>query len=112
MANPKVPSNVAAAPAKEDTGAASRIGSTDRFSFNELNMYPVQPTVEDSLGVERYIGQPLDNWEPAPVDPTDEAIAHIERVHARAAEAKERRSEAFTSRHPAAAASAKTANKG
>lgn len=97
-------------PTEEVVPQHGLVGSKDRFTLNELNMYPVQPTVEDSLGVERIIGPALDNWHPAPVDPHPDDIAHGERVAARAAEARERRKEAFTSRHPAAAAVAREAN--
>jgi hypothetical protein len=124
MANPSAPatpSNVKpATPAASqsetpETGSdavepGGTIGSKDKFTLNELNQFPVQPTVEDALGIERIVGPALDNWEPAPVDPDEDEIARLERVAERSAEAKERRANAFTSRHPAAAGVAKAAS--
>lgn len=131
MANPQaphVPGNVKpadpaeqqsaeqAAPENNETpetvSPEGRIGSQDRFSANELNQFPVQPTVEDALGIERIVGPTLDNWSPAVVEPDEAEIARLERVAERAVAAREARHEAFTSRHPAAAAVAKQASDG
>lgn len=52
--------------------------------------YPA--TVEDPVaGIERIVQPPGDGWEPAPIEPSEEAIAASERAEELAAERKERR---------------------
>lgn len=117
MANPQaphVPSNVAPAPEAPDEEKSlpmqGLVGSKDKFSANEMNQFPIQPTVTDAVGVERIVGPTLDNWTPADVEPDPDEIARLERVAARAVAAREARHEAFRTSHPAGASVLKDAN--
>lgn len=87
----------AKADAKDNAKAKGTVGlSDDRFTVNELNLHPVAPTATDALGVERIVGPALDNWEPAQVEPTEEAKAHMQEVADRQKAAREFRADALT----------------
>jgi hypothetical protein len=65
---------------EEDRG--SPFTSRDVLTDTKAALGPLVPTALDVNGVERIVGPAVDTWEPAPVGPTDEAIAHRENVAA------------------------------
>lgn len=74
--------------AKSSNDRPTPMGSKDRLTDIKAAQGPLQPTAVDAAGTERIIGPAVDdNWEPAPTEPTEEAIAHRKRV-AEVAEAR------------------------
>jgi len=64
--------------------------------FRDAAGNTVLPTATDAAGNERIVGRPVDNWQPAPVDPDPRDVEALERANAREAAASQQRQDALT----------------